>query len=66
MTQRSIKRIGSGIATVPSILAKKPKMDEVSKKAGSSDVTFDGFGGHAKYDKFPKSLQNQHAKKSQR
>ncbi|CAL1674120.1 unnamed protein product [Lasius platythorax] len=49
---------------VPSILAKKSKFNAPSQKTISgSGMTFDGFGGHAKYDKFPSPNPSSHVKK---
>ncbi|XP_014488647.1 PREDICTED: E3 ubiquitin-protein ligase TRAIP-like isoform X4 [Dinoponera quadriceps] len=64
MTNRNIKRINNN-TTVPSILTKKLKFNESSsQKTSNSGMTFDGFGGHAKYDKFPKPVQGLHLKTS--
>ncbi|EZA57861.1 TRAF-interacting protein [Ooceraea biroi] len=62
MKNRGIKRTNSDVK-VPSILAKKPKFNQSNQKFASSGVTFDGFGGHAKYDKFPSPTLSFHMKK---
>ncbi|KAL6423067.1 hypothetical protein ACFW04_010504 [Cataglyphis niger] len=46
---------------VPSILAKKSKFHASNQTNGG--MTFDGFGGHAKYDKFPSPVSTSHIKK---
>lgn len=33
------------------------------KITSGNDMTFDGFGGHAKYDKFPNPIPSSHVKK---
>ncbi|KAL6267590.1 hypothetical protein P5V15_000664 [Pogonomyrmex californicus] len=63
MKNYGIKRQQSSLK-VPSILTKKSRFNEPSKKIASrSDMCFDGFGGHAKYDKFPNPIPNSHVKK---
>ncbi|KAG5318644.1 TRAIP ligase, partial [Pseudoatta argentina] len=50
---------------IPSTLVKKSKIDSLNQKtASSSGMSFDGFGGHAKYDKFPNPIVNSHIKKN--
>lgn len=65
MKNHSIKRERSNSnLKVPSILAKKSKFDAPNQKTTrDSDMTFDGFGGHAKYDKFPSPISGLHMKK---
>ncbi|XP_029167529.1 E3 ubiquitin-protein ligase TRAIP [Nylanderia fulva] len=48
---------------VPSILAKKSKFNAPNQIINGNGMTFDGFGGHAKYDKFPSPISNSHVKK---
>ncbi|XP_050452393.1 E3 ubiquitin-protein ligase TRAIP isoform X1 [Cataglyphis hispanica] len=50
---------------VPSILAKKSKFHASNQKTNVG-MTFDGFGGHAKYDKFPSPVSTSHIKKIKR
>lgn len=38
---------------IPSTLVKKSRLNQPSQKSANGPVSFDGFGGHAKYDKFP-------------
>ncbi|XP_071647222.1 E3 ubiquitin-protein ligase TRAIP [Temnothorax longispinosus] len=48
-----------------SILAKKSKFYQPNQKTASdSGMSFDGFGGHARYDKFPNPIPSSHVKKS--
>ncbi|XP_071570158.1 E3 ubiquitin-protein ligase TRAIP-like [Temnothorax nylanderi] len=48
-----------------SILAKKSKFYQPNQKTASgSGMSFDGFGGHARYDKFPDPIPSSHVKKS--
>ncbi|KAG7202964.1 hypothetical protein KM043_010101 [Ampulex compressa] len=48
-----------------SILAKKPRLNrENLGKAKSSMITYDGFGGHSKYDQFPNPIFGAKAKKT--
>ncbi|XP_032680211.1 uncharacterized protein LOC116848348 isoform X2 [Odontomachus brunneus] len=63
MANCGIKRTSNSV-TVPSILAKKLnsknsknlfERDQLKQRTIGSGMTFDGFGGHGKYDKFPKS-----------
>ncbi|XP_036141912.1 E3 ubiquitin-protein ligase TRAIP isoform X2 [Monomorium pharaonis] len=49
---------------VPSILMKKSRFEQSTQKsARGSGMSFDGFGGHAKYDKFPNPVSSSHIKK---
>ncbi|XP_011864954.1 PREDICTED: E3 ubiquitin-protein ligase TRAIP-like [Vollenhovia emeryi] len=44
---------------VPSILAKKSRFDQLSQETTSGHgMSFDGFGGHAKYDIFPTPIRS--------
>ncbi|EFN61496.1 hypothetical protein EAG_11732 [Camponotus floridanus] len=65
MKDHGIKRERSNTnLKVPSILAKKSKFNAPSQKTNSgNDMTFDGFGGHAKYDKYPNPISSSHIKK---
>lgn len=65
MKDHGIKRERPNInLKVPSILAKKSKFNAPSQKTASgNDMTFDGFGGHAKYDKYPNPISSSHIKK---
>ncbi|XP_011065009.1 PREDICTED: E3 ubiquitin-protein ligase TRAIP-like [Acromyrmex echinatior] len=50
---------------IPSTLVKKSRIDSLNQKTASgSGMSFDGFGGHAKYDKFPNPIVNSHIKKN--
>ncbi|KAH0956494.1 hypothetical protein HN011_001444 [Eciton burchellii] len=62
---QGIKRSNSNIK-IPAILAKKPKFNQLSKlneRTANRSMTFDGFGGHTKYDKFPDPISASHVKR---
>ncbi|XP_072750375.1 uncharacterized protein Nopo [Anoplolepis gracilipes] len=64
MKSQGIKRSNSNSnLKVPSILAKKSKFNASTQKSISGRGTFDGFGGHAKYDKFPSPIPSSYIKK---
>ncbi|XP_071573461.1 uncharacterized protein [Temnothorax nylanderi] len=50
-----------------SILAKKSKFYQPNQKTASgSGMSFDGFRGHARYDKFPNPIPSSHVKKTRK
>ncbi|XP_024891633.1 E3 ubiquitin-protein ligase COP1-like [Temnothorax curvispinosus] len=50
-----------------SILAKKSKFYQPDQKTASgSGMSFDGFRGHARYDKFPNPIPSSHVKKTRK
>lgn len=50
---RAVKRTHTNVK-IPSILAKKSKFSQPNQKTVSNNgMSFDGFGGHAKLDRFP-------------
>lgn len=51
LQKRPTAKLGS------SILAKKPRLERMEKSSAQSNaLTYDGFGGHSKYDQFPTPL----------
>ncbi|XP_018047569.1 PREDICTED: E3 ubiquitin-protein ligase TRAIP-like [Atta colombica] len=60
-----IKRHKNNNLKIPSTLVKKSRIDSLNQKTASgSGMSFDGFGGHAKYDKFPNPISSSHVKKT--
>lgn len=50
---------------IPSTLVKKSRINSPNQKTASGrGMSFDGFGGHAKYDKFPDPISSSHVKKT--
>ncbi|XP_003401768.2 E3 ubiquitin-protein ligase TRAIP [Bombus terrestris] len=52
LTQMSQRYTTSKLTS--SILAKKPRLEQGTSRNENNRITFDGFGGHSKYEEFPK------------
>lgn len=65
LVKNGIKRQASNNSLqVPPILMKKSRFNQPTQKTASgSGMSFDGFGGHAKYDQFPNPISSSHVKK---